>query len=302
MKRRISLLTAVLFTLCCICIGSASAGINDGLAAYYPFNGNASDASGNGNNGVVNGATLTTDRLGQANSAYDFNGTGDNIMVNASSSLDVGAGNGLTLAAWINPYDLSVQRPIAEWVDSNLQVGAHFWISVSLAGGGPGSLYANFIDTTGAHHLFSTAPGILAPNAYQHAAATYDKTTGIASLYLNGQVKATQNLGIFTPQTSSDLYLGARLSGAQDHFKGVMDELRVYNRVLSPAELSLLAETVVTGCANLLAGPIANATVTLRQDQEPKQTTTTNSDGCYKFGAVVPGKLFRIEILGPIVP
>jgi len=300
MKRRISLLAAVLFTICCICIGSASAGINDGLAAYYPFNGNADDASVNGNNGVVNGATLTTDRLGQANGAYDFNGTGDNIMINASSSLDVGAGNGLTLAAWINPYDLSVQRPIAEWVDSNGYIGAHFYISVSLAGGGPGSLYANFIDTTGAHHLFSTAPNILAANTYQHAAVTYDKTTGMASLYLNGQVKATQNLGIFTPQTSTNLYLGARLSG--EYFKGDMDDFRIYNRVLSAAELSMLAEAMVSGCANLLGGPAANATVTLRQDQEPKQTTTTNSDGCYKFGAVVSGKMYRIEILGPIVP
>ena len=46
----------------------------NGLVAYYPFNGNANDASGNGNNGIVNGATLTTDRLGNMNSAYTFNG------------------------------------------------------------------------------------------------------------------------------------------------------------------------------------------------------------------------------------
>lgn len=45
------------------------------LVASYPFNGNANDASGNGNNATVNGATLTTDRFGNANSAYSFNGT-----------------------------------------------------------------------------------------------------------------------------------------------------------------------------------------------------------------------------------
>ena len=48
---------------------------NTGLVAYYPFNGNANDESGNGNNGTVNGATLTTDRDGNANSAYDFDGS-----------------------------------------------------------------------------------------------------------------------------------------------------------------------------------------------------------------------------------
>ena len=44
------------------------------MLAYYPFNGNANDESGNGNNGTVNGATLTTDRFGNVDAAYDFDG------------------------------------------------------------------------------------------------------------------------------------------------------------------------------------------------------------------------------------
>ena len=45
-----------------------------GLLAYYPFNGNALDASGNNNDGVVAGATLTNDRFGASNAAYHFSG------------------------------------------------------------------------------------------------------------------------------------------------------------------------------------------------------------------------------------
>tara|TARA_B100000902_G_C26670287_1_gene602721 strand:- start:79 stop:306 length:228 start_codon:yes stop_codon:yes gene_type:complete len=48
----------------------------NGLVGYWPFNGNANDESVNTNNGTVNGATLTTDRFGNANSAYDFDGVG----------------------------------------------------------------------------------------------------------------------------------------------------------------------------------------------------------------------------------
>jgi len=48
--------------------------LKDGLVAYYPFNGNANDESGNGNNGTVYGATLTTDRFGNTNKAYSFDG------------------------------------------------------------------------------------------------------------------------------------------------------------------------------------------------------------------------------------
>ena len=53
--------------------------LNNGLVAYYPFNGNANDESGNGNDGTVNGATLTTDRFGNSNSAYDFISDGNVI-------------------------------------------------------------------------------------------------------------------------------------------------------------------------------------------------------------------------------
>jgi len=58
------------------------ADLTTGLVAYYPFTGNANDASGNNNNGTVNGATLTADRNGNANSAYSFNGSDDNITAN----------------------------------------------------------------------------------------------------------------------------------------------------------------------------------------------------------------------------
>ena len=51
----------------------------EGLVAWYPFNGNANDESGNGNNGTVNGATLTTDKDGNENSAYSFDGNDDII-------------------------------------------------------------------------------------------------------------------------------------------------------------------------------------------------------------------------------
>ena len=46
----------------------------NGLVGWWPFNGNANDESGNGNNGTVNGAILATDRFGNANSAFGFNG------------------------------------------------------------------------------------------------------------------------------------------------------------------------------------------------------------------------------------
>ena len=61
--------------------GPSYADLDDGLVAYYPFSGNANDASGNGNHGTVDGATLTTGRSGYSNCAYHFDGQDDFIEV-----------------------------------------------------------------------------------------------------------------------------------------------------------------------------------------------------------------------------
>ena len=78
----------------------------NGLVAYYPFNGNANDATGNGNNGTVNGATLTSDRFGNSNSAYDFNGVDNHISIN-DTLCNFGTGE-FTLSSWLYKYDTLV--------------------------------------------------------------------------------------------------------------------------------------------------------------------------------------------------
>src|SRR5262245_46022693 len=76
------------------------ADIRSGLIAHYPFNGNATDATGNGHDGTVNGAALATDRYGMSTSAYEFDGIDDSITV-----LDAGAlrltSTDFTIAAWL---------------------------------------------------------------------------------------------------------------------------------------------------------------------------------------------------------
>ena len=72
----------------------------NGLVGYWPFNGNAQDESGNLNHGIVNGATLTTDRNGVANKAYSFDGVNDNIFIN-NNFFNIGW-NEFTISIWYN--------------------------------------------------------------------------------------------------------------------------------------------------------------------------------------------------------
>ena len=75
---RLKLMTLCM-ALCCLCFNSFAQNVpdyvpSDGLVAWWPFNGNANDESGNGNDGEINGATLTEDEYGNTNSAYYFDG------------------------------------------------------------------------------------------------------------------------------------------------------------------------------------------------------------------------------------
>ena len=73
----------------------------NGLVGWWPFNGNANNESGTGNNGTVNGATLTTNRFGNANSAYAFNGTSSFINLGNSNTIKRYQTD-YSISTWIN--------------------------------------------------------------------------------------------------------------------------------------------------------------------------------------------------------
>jgi hypothetical protein len=76
----------------------AQVNLQDGLVAYYPFNGNSNDESGNSYNGIAHGAVLTADRFGQENSAYTFDGIDDFIATDFVGILGSGP---RTISMWL---------------------------------------------------------------------------------------------------------------------------------------------------------------------------------------------------------
>jgi hypothetical protein len=100
-------------SLCLVCLFAEAQVPNyvstDGLVGWYPFNGNANDESDTGNNGTVNGATLTQDRFGATNAAYSFDGVNDYIQVPNSASLE---SSNLTLSFWVQTFNSQFQQVI----------------------------------------------------------------------------------------------------------------------------------------------------------------------------------------------
>ena len=215
---------------------------HEGLVALWSGEGDGNDLAG-GNNATLTDISFAEGKVGQA---FVFNGSNAKIRVPASPSLNVGLGDGLTIEVWINPANLNLQE-ICEWNRNDgipygaAQIGTHMEIIESP---GDGSLWGNIIDTSGISHNFHSETGIIIPNSFQHIAMTYDKTSGVATLYRNGVVVATANLGVFTPQTSFDFFIGTRPSGffTGIYFQGKMDEISIYNRALSAPEIQTICK------------------------------------------------------------
>jgi hypothetical protein len=208
------------------------------LVGWWPADGNANDIQG-GNNGTLQGGmTFSTGAVGQA---FSFNGTDADVKVPASAATNVGTSGGFTVGAWINPNDLSSFAPLVEWNNNANGIGAHFWLFPG------GVIFANIFDDVGGEHSLQSASNAVSAGVFQHVVLTYDKASGVGTIYVNGDVVAQQMVGQFTPQTSYDLYFGLRPSSpfgdAGTRFSGLMDEIELFNRALAPAEIQAIVQT-----------------------------------------------------------
>src|ERR1019366_9359794 len=248
-----------------------------GLVSWWRAEGNGNDAAGTNTATLQGGLSFTNGQVGQC---FQFNGVDASLRVPASSTLNVGAGGGLTIECWIDPVSVSAQMPIVEWNSGTF--GVMFWVAVPTlyGGGGPGSLYAGLFDTASGSHSLATPGGTLSANRYQHVAMTYDKSSGAAALYLNGVVGAQANLGVFTPGTTADLNIGFRPYGgaAGTRFQGQMDEISLYSRALSASEIQAIYNADGAGKCTALTAPFITS-------QPTNQTVTAGGTATFTVAA-----------------
>jgi len=206
---------------------------NEGLVAWYPFNGNANDKSGNGNNGNVNGAILVEDRFGNSNSAYSFN---------SSSNIQIGKTNfpsenqPRTISLWYytpitpmntQPYPMWCLFNYGTWSSSN-----SFGIFVCSEWEDE---YLIRFDACG-YQLDGYKK--LHINNWYNIVVTYTGT--IATVYINGQLYSTAYHSLNT--ILWDGYIGSWFPTVGWSFSasGIIDDIKVYNRVLNESEIQVL--------------------------------------------------------------
>jgi hypothetical protein len=212
--------------------------LKNGLIAYYPFTGNAGDSSGNNNHGNVIGASLTTDRFGDQNKAYSFNGSSNVIKVLRNAVQE--PQNEISISCWIYPVYLANQgSDITSDATQILRKGAGFNTGYHLS-------WSNLRNNKLESHYYGSWGNVVHgvsnepyKNKWQNVVMTYSINAGISRLYVNGIQISSANCSKKL-EHSDDLYIGG--FNTYQYFTGKIDDVRIYNRTLNQDEITYISK------------------------------------------------------------
>jgi len=219
----------------------------NGLVAWYPFNGNANDLSGNNLNANVVGATLTADKNNGVSKAYDFDvanasfgNQNDEIFIPYSPLMNV---SNITVSVWLNPRSYYWSgNPSSSTIINRFQYGystpnGQTWGIIFDQTSVTGFIVGT--DGTGSSDAVANSP--LALNQWQNIVMTYN---GIQiKLYINGVLKATTNYsGAMNTLGNSGISIGEsnQANGYWNHTDGKIDNVGIWNRELTLSEIQQL--------------------------------------------------------------
>jgi hypothetical protein len=206
-----------------------------GLVAYFPFNGNSNDEAGT-NNGSVNGATLTSDRFGNSNKAYSFDG---NDFITSASQTNITGNNPRTFSIWFNVTNAAIPMQTLIKAGTNGD-GNDFTLLTEVNPSNQLRLYIRRY-----YHDVSSSYISGSINSWYHALVVYDGTsTHSMKFYINGQLISTStaysNLPFNTAATNFTIGNYTDQSSLNAFFNGKLDDIRIYNRALSEVEVTAL--------------------------------------------------------------
>ncbi len=208
--------------------GIPASGLNSGLVGWWTMdgkdvvNGVLQDKSGNGNTGnLVNIATSTFYTLGKIGQAGKFDGS-DDVIVASSDLVGTGADS---ICAWIKPSGWG-EGGFGRLFDNSVM-----WFYLVQTGQS-----LRFTSNQSSGFYFDTTSSSIKLNQWQHVCAVRD-ASGSGIVYINAVSNNTGNTG--TPAAGSTSYIGNRAAGDRA-FNGLIDDVRIYNRVLSASEITQL--------------------------------------------------------------
>lgn len=205
-----------------------------GLVAAYNFNQTSTttvvDVSGTGNTGTISGAAWTT--LGRYNGGYSFDGVNDRINIADSATLDLTGA--FTLEAWVYPTATNDWRTVILKEQPN-------GLAYALYAREDAARPSGWVNTAGTDHFVAGTAGLVT-NTWSHLVTTFDGSA--LRLYVSGVLVQTSAHSGTASVSSGALRIGGNAIWGE-YFRGRIDEVRIYNRALSPAEIQVNMGTPV---------------------------------------------------------
>jgi hypothetical protein len=226
--------------------GQCDKDLQKGLLAYYPFNGNSKDASGNNNNASpMNGAFLTTDRSGVANRAAGFDGVDDHFLVWDQGKLNADAmsivmnvlvNNTNRRHAFLSRVNFDDATAVSWGVGQSLDASNKFDFVVQ-----PKTEYCSTPHVYDANNIVSSSQQMQVGRWY-NIIVTFGN--GMQRMYVDGQLRASaqRNFNSMKKCITSELVIGGWWKNDIVSLDGKLDEVRIYNRVLNECEIDALSD------------------------------------------------------------
>jgi hypothetical protein len=220
----------------------------DGLVAYYPFNGNANDTSGNGLNGTINGGvTFSNDIKGNPNSAVTFDGSTGYITVPDNTGKF--QTNAVTVSFLVKLTNPSARTAFIS--NTNFTDGSGFSYSAQIGQTGLNKFEFAVESNTLGCGLTPNDPtntvdaaNAITPNKWYNVICIFSDS--LQQIFVDGilNTAVTRNSGTLNHCANDVLLLGSWWSGDAILLNGSMDEVRIYNRALNQDEIDQLAKAV----------------------------------------------------------
>ena len=249
------------------------------LVAYYPFTGNASDSSGYGNNGTVNGATLTQDRFGNANSAYYFTDN-NNEYIDVPQSVSLNNCSQITISLWTKLASWSQYNSFINKSDQN---GNNSWALTNV--NTPGDSLIFYFGNWPNWFSSPIVPGL---NQWHQLAITYsfNGATGKCYFYIDGLATDSFATTTYLPITNYDMRIGSYANTGYNTVDGSIDDVRIYSCALPASDILDIYNGTVA-----LHEPIGNSSFSLA----PNPTTST-----FTVKNLSSNKTSLLQIVNPI--
>ena len=246
---------------------------SNGIVGWWPFNGNANDESGNGNNGVSNNIVYGSDRFNNSNSTLDIAGQSNRIItINNPTNIN---SNVKTFSVWIKfPTTLTSGLWYNEIILAEPLPNDGNACYLQILGNNPSYISANSIYKFAYSACSAPNPPQLNTNSWEHIVCIADMNNMVFKYYLNGELTSQENIACTQNLTSwNTIKFGNNLTDPNAVFAGSIDDIGIWNRALTQEEITSLFNA--PNCSNnLTISPASN----LLQIGSTAYFTATTSD------------------------